>query len=109
MCTYVCVPTYLCVIQSKCTCVGEAGGSDSVTRWPAHLFNIWPFATMKICPIAQKIGKSRFKILPNTLNKPSKFPKANKKWLNFAKSGHTVPTVSFRAMTYSQQTFCLKK
>ena len=39
------------------------GQSDQI---PRQLFNIWPFTTMKICPIAQKFRQSRFKNLPIT-------------------------------------------
>ena len=35
----------------------------SVTRWLDCFFNIWPFATIKICPIAQIVGPIKFKIL----------------------------------------------
>ena len=34
-------------------------------RWIDYLFDIWPFATMNICPIAYKIWPSIFKSLPN--------------------------------------------
>ena len=33
----------------------------SVTRWVDCLFNIWPFATMNICPRADNISHSRLK------------------------------------------------
>ena len=38
----------------------------SVTRWLDHLFNIWPFTTMKVAPMEYIICKNRLRILPNT-------------------------------------------
>ena len=47
-----------------------------VTGLLDYLFDIWPFPTMKICPIAKDNTKvARFKINPKTLS--------------FAKSAHT--------------------
>ena len=42
----------------------------SVTRWNKLFFNIWPFTSTKICPMAHKICQSWSKILPK-VNKPS--------------------------------------
>ena len=39
--------------------------TDSVTRWPDYLFNIWLFRIIKISPIALKICLSRFKKIQN--------------------------------------------
>ena len=41
----------------------------SVTRRQDYLFNFWPFTTMKICPIVQKIAKVGLKYF-QTPNKP---------------------------------------
>ena len=38
----------------------------SVTRRLDHLFNIWLFTPMKICPIAFRICQNKLKILANT-------------------------------------------
>ena len=37
----------------------------SVNRWPNYLFNIWPFTTIKIGPMAFIICKNRLRILSN--------------------------------------------
>ena len=58
----------------------------SETRWIDNLFNIWPFATMKICRI---ICQNRFKILTSN-KKPSKCCQRLAKLAKFAKFGHTV-------------------
>ena len=44
-------------------------------------FNIWPFISTKICPMAHKISQRRSKILPND--------KLTLKTKDIAKSGHT--------------------
>ena len=67
---------------------------SSVTRWLDHLFNIWPFSTMRICPILFLSWQSELTILPNTKWTYSKWPKFINvvlEWQNFAKSGHTDP------------------
>ena len=46
-------------------------------------FNIWPLATLKICPIMYQICHGRLTILPNK----KRLPKISQR--NFAKSGHT--------------------
>ena len=40
--------------------------SGSVTRWLVYCFNIWPFATLNICPKPYKICQSKFNKLPNS-------------------------------------------
>ena len=63
---------------------------DQIVRF---FFNIWPYATIKICPMVKQIRQSRLKILPNKKLTVKKLPKTCKilpKWLNFAKSGHSV-------------------
>ena len=55
-------------------------------------FNILPFSTMKMCPIAYKIGQSKLKTLANTNWTLSKWPKCFNvvvKWTNFTKASHT--------------------
>ena len=57
------------------------------------LFNVWPFTSMKTCPMACKFCQSRSPIFSQIGNKPTKkLPKTLKtlpKWQNFAESGHT--------------------
>ena len=63
-----------------------------MTRWLKYLFNIWPFRTIRICPILQIICQSRLKICPILNKRSNKLPKTLhflSKWQNFAKSGHT--------------------
>ena len=55
-------------------------------------FNIWTFTTMKICPIALKMCKTRFnffKLLNQHQKRLSKTFKILPKWRNFTKSGRT--------------------
>ena len=53
-------------------------------------FNVWPFTTRKICPIAHNC-LSRFKIFYKYKVNP-KTPIFLSNWRNFAKCGHTGPT-----------------
>ena len=71
----------------------EGSFPSSVTRWLEYLLKIWPFATMKICPMAQKNCQIRFKICL-IVSGPSKFYKVFKnfssKGQKLAKFGHTL-------------------
>ena len=62
-----------------------------MTRWVRLFFNIWPFGTTIICPMAI-FWQSKFKILPNTLWRLWKIAKDiylyYLKWQNYAKCGH---------------------
>ena len=69
----------------------EESVSISVTRWLVYFFTILQFSTLRICPIAYKIGQSKLETLPNTKlthSKCLKFFNVEVKWRNFAKSGH---------------------
>ena len=55
-----------------------------------YYFNILPFSTMRICPIANNIGQSKLKTLPNTIGTLSKWPKVFNVVVKFRQSGHTV-------------------
>ena len=63
--------------------------------WPDGyiiFFNIWPFVTMTVCPIALKNAQIGFNILLNNkeiLKQLSKTFKMLSIWWNFTKSGHT--------------------
>ena len=67
----------------------------SSSVWPDGyiiFFNIWPFVTMTVCPIALKNAQIGFNILLNNkeiLKQLSKTFKMLSIWWNFTKSGHT--------------------
>ena len=53
-------------------------------------FNIWPLATTKISPIMSQIMRQKAQHFAKSVKNLPKICKLLPKWLNFAKSGHTV-------------------
>ena len=64
----------ICILLLKSYMVDSM---DSVTRWLDHLLNIWPFRTLKVCPIVKSICPCKFTILP-------KYKYFLKKWSDFS-------------------------
>ena len=58
----------------------------SVTRWLNNLFHIWPFSTMKMCPLVAKVGSKFCKMQ----NKPSR---NSQKLLNFCQICKILPNL----------------
>ena len=99
--------------QASNTC-GIINVHGSVTRWLHYLFNIWPYAAMKLAQKHNKFASvcSKFCQIQNRpYNKLPKSFKISPKWRNFAKSGHTdawakpywfdLPVVAASASAYS--------
>ena len=63
------------LIRFLISCYMQEGQCDQLARL---FFNLWPFAAMKICPIALQIWQSWLKLC-----------QIDKMFLNFAKYGHT--------------------
>ena len=53
---------YLLLIRTK---LFACAPLSSETRWSDYLFNIWPFAALKICTISPNIAKVGLKICQN--------------------------------------------
>ena len=69
----------------------SAYDESSVTRWLNYLFNIWPFRTMKMCPIVKTFAKvgSQFCQILNIFSIDGQILfYILFKWQNFTKSGH---------------------
>ena len=62
---------------------------SSVTRWLGYLFNIWPFTTVKICPISTKLGSKFCQLLNESVIDITKDIENFAKLLKFVKSGLT--------------------